>query len=849
MQAVVRDQTTDDAVIAFALRHMQTGGGPALAATQLPDPPMRNYPMNGYGTNAMSHDDGLNQGSAVDALNGNQLACNLPWHFSWIDSDSMIGGSSAPTERRHWNALRDANVGLVVNLTESPVSPPRRHVHTLGDADLLFGAASVWDDIGAGGVAGTDTESSSSIEYSGSCAKCGHVDEVYDADLFKDVAVEASNASGGMSVLFLPIPDGSVPRFEQIDIFLKEATATIKAGKKVIVHCQAGVGRTGTFLAVYLINKYKFDPVTAISVLRRYRPQSLQFHSTDWQVDPFRLHPDPKAYNRNMVQERFVERWWHVMVRERRRTSVSRGIGCSSPLGDVASAHDEARVADFAQHKHKRRATIVMEGSKLIPDDAHDESGAAERKSGGKHRRRHTDSNGATYEGFVEYLIALSKQQQQQKQHLLHPQLQSLQTLPENPTDATMADGGTSASPLSTSGNNTSILSSSLSAISAYPTPPRTLETSSTIKHVNYAPAANSPPVQPVSPLAQSFATSQLQFSVTPAAEPSQPASQLSSSLTDSLSKLSTSLPPAHHPYSRSVAAAPGSYQRKRHPKPYLHNPGNLGGASSAPKSSSFTISSILLKLIDQQLDAKFSAFVNPCIVNTPHATRAAAELNLPFVDESIAGKLVQASGTSVPVDAETSATLCYGCRGVVSVGPEIVVHRPQPLSSQLNNAASSAVVWPVLVPFPKRGDEVGAPVFSAGGLNGSLSNASMMSPRSPVSPQASAVDSLLMMSGSNGSFASQGKSFGRGGAAAADGWGAAQFTRHRGSSASLGVFGEDMDLDLDGDGGPNVSTISAAGSFVVGSVTSDLNGAVEALKLEEVQRREISLAVRNRVV
>lgn len=47
---------------------------------------------------------------------------NLPWHTCFID-DGMIGGCSAPVKRYHWKAMRDAGVGLVVNLTERPIFP------------------------------------------------------------------------------------------------------------------------------------------------------------------------------------------------------------------------------------------------------------------------------------------------------------------------------------------------------------------------------------------------------------------------------------------------------------------------------------------------------------------------------------------------------------------------------------------------------------------------------------------------------------------------------------------------------------------------------------------------------
>ncbi|KAJ1551097.1 hypothetical protein HK405_015181, partial [Cladochytrium tenue] len=51
-----------------------------------------------------------------------ELDPRLPWHCSWID-DGLIGSSSAPIDRCHWRALADHSVGLVVNLTEFPISP------------------------------------------------------------------------------------------------------------------------------------------------------------------------------------------------------------------------------------------------------------------------------------------------------------------------------------------------------------------------------------------------------------------------------------------------------------------------------------------------------------------------------------------------------------------------------------------------------------------------------------------------------------------------------------------------------------------------------------------------------
>ncbi|KAJ3392858.1 hypothetical protein HDU84_003342 [Entophlyctis sp. JEL0112] len=256
---------------------------------------------------------------------------DLPWHTSWIDSDAMIGGCSVPFQRKHWRALRDMNVGLVVNLTESPISPPRRK-HTkkssaairaadtnacsvVDDSEMLFGTALD----GNAPLVRDDDDSAMDPSF---CRKCKHLHEECDADVFADVA-----ESGEMDVLLLPVPDGSVPRFEQLEIFLREADATIKSGKRVMVHCRCGIGRTGTFLAIYLIHKYQMDPLSAVTVLRRYRPQSLQVHIIDCLTKPFKLNP-PDEFKRNTFQERFVERWWYSMVKSKTlRANVSSASG------------------------------------------------------------------------------------------------------------------------------------------------------------------------------------------------------------------------------------------------------------------------------------------------------------------------------------------------------------------------------------------------------------------------------------------------------------------------------------------------------------------------------------------
>ena len=59
--------------------------------------------------------------------------------------------------------------------------------------------------------------------------------------------------SAGFAFLCLPVPDGGAPTMEQVEDFVRFVTAQRTAQRPVAVHCEAGLGRTGTLLAAYLI--------------------------------------------------------------------------------------------------------------------------------------------------------------------------------------------------------------------------------------------------------------------------------------------------------------------------------------------------------------------------------------------------------------------------------------------------------------------------------------------------------------------------------------------------------------------------------------------------------------------
>jgi protein-tyrosine phosphatase len=87
--------------------------------------------------------------------------------------------------------------------------------------------------------------------------------------------------SAGFNFICLPVPDGQPPTKEQARQFIRFMAEQRAAQRPVAVHCEAGLGRTGTMLAVYLISQGE----SAEAAIRRVRAVERSAIETLWQID------------------------------------------------------------------------------------------------------------------------------------------------------------------------------------------------------------------------------------------------------------------------------------------------------------------------------------------------------------------------------------------------------------------------------------------------------------------------------------------------------------------------------------------------------------------------------------
>ncbi len=79
----------------------------------------------------------------------------------------------------------------------------------------------------------------------------------------------------GILAEHIPVVDFTAPTLKQVENALAKIHFYLEKNMPVAVHCMAGLGRTGTVLACYLVGEGKYAN-EAITAIRRWRPGSIE---------------------------------------------------------------------------------------------------------------------------------------------------------------------------------------------------------------------------------------------------------------------------------------------------------------------------------------------------------------------------------------------------------------------------------------------------------------------------------------------------------------------------------------------------------------------------------------------
>jgi predicted protein tyrosine phosphatase len=92
----------------------------------------------------------------------------------------------------------------------------------------------------------------------------------------------------GFQVLYLPIPDFSVPTKDDLERVVKSVLEYAQAGQHIVIHCSAGIGRTGLFMAYLAKWCLGLSGEEALQWVRRFIPGAVETPEQQWLV----LHDD-----------------------------------------------------------------------------------------------------------------------------------------------------------------------------------------------------------------------------------------------------------------------------------------------------------------------------------------------------------------------------------------------------------------------------------------------------------------------------------------------------------------------------------------------------------------------------
>jgi len=106
------------------------------------------------------------------------------------------------------------------------------------------------------------------------------------AETHKNEVPSFQIAKLGLSDCYEPVPDFIAPSLTQVNKILQFISGSLSAGRPVGVSCGAGLGRTGTILACYLVSQ-GYEASAAINEVREKRPGSIETKSQEDAVEAY----------------------------------------------------------------------------------------------------------------------------------------------------------------------------------------------------------------------------------------------------------------------------------------------------------------------------------------------------------------------------------------------------------------------------------------------------------------------------------------------------------------------------------------------------------------------------------
>jgi len=80
----------------------------------------------------------------------------------------------------------------------------------------------------------------------------------------------------GFEVLYLPIPDFGIPSPEDLEQAIQHTITYAQAGQHIVIHCAAGIGRTGLVMACLAKRCLGLSGAEALQWVQYYIPRAVE---------------------------------------------------------------------------------------------------------------------------------------------------------------------------------------------------------------------------------------------------------------------------------------------------------------------------------------------------------------------------------------------------------------------------------------------------------------------------------------------------------------------------------------------------------------------------------------------